>query len=390
MSKNLRFGASTEIGLVREVNEDSKLHRPPVFAVADGMGGHLAGDVASAIAIDTLKDKVVEDSEALAAAVRDANRAIYDRASSETKLQGMGTTLTAMYAGEDSAQIVHVGDSRAYLFRDERLRRITTDHTVVGRMVAEGKIKAEDADRHPQRNYLERALGIEPNVELDVELLDTQPGDRILLCSDGLFGMIDDAQIEGVLASEPDPQRAAVRLCREAVDAGGRDNVTAVVVDYPPGSDGKVAAAGAKAAPTPVGEKRGPGAVVAEARRTGPSRARKLVVFLFLLAIVAGAGLLAARTAIRRAWYVGASSGRVTVFNGVPGTFAGVDLSHAESRTDLATKDLPEVWRLRLQEGIKASSRSDANVIIKNLRATTTSPAPAPAQSPPAPPGPAP
>jgi len=228
-----RYAAATDVGLVRSNNEDAFLTAPPLFAVADGMGGHRAGEVASAGAIRTLQKEAGHDTDSLVAAVQSANRVVHAEAAANPDLSGMGTTITAMMTTHDSAQIVHVGDSRAYLLRDGRLRRLTQDHTVVDRLAREGKIPAAEVDRHPQRSVLERALGVSPEVDIDVQLLDVRPGDRLLLCTDGLTSMLDDDEIREILLTESDPETAAQALIDAALAAGGKDNVTAVIVDFP-------------------------------------------------------------------------------------------------------------------------------------------------------------
>jgi serine/threonine protein phosphatase PrpC len=223
----------SDVGLTRTNNEDAYLAAPPLFAVADGMGGHQAGEVASAEAIETVATQAGRDRDSLVAAVHAANDAVYARASANPALAGMGTTITAMVAGADSVQIVHVGDSRAYLLREGRLRRLTQDHTVVDRLAREGKIAPDEVDRHPQRSVLERALGVAPDVDVDVQLIDVHPGDRLLLCTDGLTSMLDDGEIRAVLLAERDPQTAVQQLVDGALEAGGKDNVTVLIVDIP-------------------------------------------------------------------------------------------------------------------------------------------------------------
>src|SRR5439155_14640311 len=197
------------------------------------MGGHRAGEVASAGAIRTLQKEAGHDTDSLVAAVQSANRVVHAEAAANPDLSGMGTTITAMMTTHDSAQIVHVGDSRAYLLRDGRLRRLTQDHTVVDRLAREGKIPAAEVDHHPQRSVLERALGVGPEVDVDVQLLDFHLGDRLLLCTDGLTTMLEDEKIQAILREEKEPVAASRRLIAEALEAGGKDNVTAVVVDFP-------------------------------------------------------------------------------------------------------------------------------------------------------------
>lgn len=405
MTVQFRWGACSEIGLVRQVNEDSKLTDPPLFAVADGMGGHASGDVASAIAVEVLRASL-KQSDSIADAVHNANKAIFQKAAKDPDLTGMGTTITAMWADDRSAQIAHVGDSRAYLLRDGQLSRLTTDHTVVNRLVQQGRILPEDADRHPQRSYLERALGVDPEVEVDVHVLDMVPGDRVLLCSDGLFGMIDDDLIQNVMVSEDSPQRAAERLCEEAVHAGGNDNVTTVVVDFPESERTSSSGAGtttsfAETAAPPASRTTGPvtgstGRVqtmsaprpsppnppgIRSSSTSSPPRSggkNHLLVWLAVAIVVLGAAAFLARMSIKGSWYVGVDGGRVAIFNGVPGALAGIELGELKNRTELESESLPELYQGRLEEGIKANSRSDARAIIADLEKLVTEPAPEP------------
>lgn len=413
MTVQFRWGACSEIGLVRQVNEDSRLTEPPLFAVADGMGGHASGDVASAMAVEVLQSSL-KQSDSIADAVHNANKAIFQKAAKDPDLTGMGTTITAMWADVRSAQIAHVGDSRAYLLRDGQLSRLTTDHTVVNRLVQQGRILPEDADRHPQRSYLERALGVDPEVEVDVHVLDMAPGDRVLLCSDGLFGMIDDDLIQNVMVSEESPQRAAERLCEEAVHAGGNDNVTTVVVDFPDSGQSSSSGAGTTtsfAASTAPPRQRDTGPVAGtdggvqtmSAPRPsppGPSAIRSsstssphrsgggnhLLIWIAVAIVALGAAAFLARMSIKGSWYVGVDGGRVAIFNGVPGSLAGIELGELKNRTDLESETLPELYQGRLEEGIKANSRTDARAIIADLERLVPAPAPeSPAgESPPA------
>lgn len=414
MTVQFRWGACSEIGLVRQVNEDSKLTEPPLFAVADGMGGHASGDVASAIAVEVLQSSL-KQSDSIADAVHNANKAIFQKAAKDPDLTGMGTTITAMWADDRSAQIAHVGDSRAYLLRDGQLSRLTTDHTVVNRLVQQGRILPEDADRHPQRSYLERALGVDPEVEVDVHVLDMAPGDRVLLCSDGLFGMIDDDLIQNVMVTEDSPQRAAERLCEEAVHAGGNDNVTTVVVDFPDTEPSTAPGAGTTtsfaATASPPGQRdTGPLAgstgrvqtmsaprpssppspsAIRSSSTSSPQRSgggNHLLIWIAVAIVALGAAAFLARMSIKGSWYVGVDGGRVAIFNGVPGSLAGIELGELKNRTELESETLPELYQGRLEEGIKANSRSDARAIIADLEKLVPEPAPEPptGESPPA------
>lgn len=396
MTVALRHAAATDIGLARRTNEDAFLAEPPLFAVADGMGGHSAGDVASATAVEVLAREVKDAGEALAAAVKAANEAVHRQASSDPGLSGMGTTMTAMLAGPTSAQIVHVGDSRAYLLREGRLERLTRDHTVADRLAREGKIPAEDADRHPQRSILERALGVSPEVNVDVEVIDIRPDDRLLLCTDGLTSMLTDEEIREILEAEDVPERASKRLVEEAVRAGGNDNVTAVVVDYPAGEAPGIEGAGtgmAPAPPRPAGSDfwgRSAPAPAPPILSAPPRTGRRWLVMLAIVLVVLGAGAFAARWALSNSWYVGENDGMVTVFRGVPGSFAGIRFGTVERVTDIRTDSLPAVYQRRLEEGMTASDRDQAEGIVRDIRELRVAPSPFPSPSPGTSPSPAP
>ena len=227
----MRFAWATasDAGQVRAGNEDSALAVDGLFVVADGMGGHAAGEVASRVAVEALQASA---GTGIVEAVRLANQAVMDRADADPSLRGMGTTLCALALGTDGqVEIVNVGDSRAYLFRDGALVQVTEDHNLVAQLEREGRLTAEEARVHPQRNIITRVLGNDPDVEVDVFPVDAFRGDRFLLCSDGLFNEIEDDAISDVLRNHRPPQEAADELVRRANAAGGRDNITIVVVD---------------------------------------------------------------------------------------------------------------------------------------------------------------
>ena len=232
--------AGTDVGLARSGNEDSHLRGRTVFAVADGLGGHQGGEVASAMAVEplaALDGRAFADAdqaaEALTAAIRAANQAILQRGRADPELWGMGTTVTAAaVAGDRVLQLAHVGDSRAYLLRKGApLRQLTTDHTVVAEAVERGLLTREQAAIHPQRGVVTRAVGLDPDVRVDLpEPLELEPGDQVLLCSDGLTEVVDDDQIAGVLAGQVDGGDACGTLIAAANRAGGPDNVTVVLL----------------------------------------------------------------------------------------------------------------------------------------------------------------
>ncbi len=222
----------TDTGRQRRGNEDSSFARAPLFVVADGMGGAQAGEVASRIAVDAFAQGLPDGAgaeERLAIRVREANSNIFERAHSEQDLAGMGTTLTAAYLEDTHVAIAHVGDSRAYLFRDGTLKRLTQDHSLVDELVREGKLTEEQAAEHPQRSIITRALGPEATVAVDTWSYPVRADDVLLLCSDGLTSMISEARIEQILQETAILEQAADRLIDAANAAGGRDNITVVL-----------------------------------------------------------------------------------------------------------------------------------------------------------------
>jgi PPM family protein phosphatase len=236
--------AKTDTGRQRRGNEDCALARPPVFVVADGMGGAQAGEVAAGIAVEAFAQGLTGSGtveERLASRAREANRRIFEIASTERERAGMGTTLTAAYLDDSQLAIAHVGDSRAYLFRDGTLTRLTQDHSLVDELVRRGKLTEEEAAEHPQRSIITRALGPEPDVEVDTWTYPVRADDLLLLCSDGLTSMISEDQVAAILGRSRRLESAAQALINEANQAGGRDNITVVLVrleDVQSGADG--------------------------------------------------------------------------------------------------------------------------------------------------------
>ena len=231
--------AGTDVGRARSGNEDSYFCGRTVLAVADGLGGHQGGEVASAAAVEPLAAldgrefaDPAEAADELTAAIREANAAILDRAGGDPGLWGMGTTVTAAaLAGEHHLQLAHVGDSRAYLLRDGSLEQLTTDHTVVAELVRRGRLTPAQAAIHPERSILTRAVGLDPRIPVDTpDPLELQDGDQVLLCSDGLTEPVDDDQIAQLLSAEPDGNAACQALIDAANAAGGPDNVTVVLL----------------------------------------------------------------------------------------------------------------------------------------------------------------
>src|SRR4051812_12613989 len=230
MLKIVEEAARTDTGRQRHANEDSYYARSPIYVVADGMGGARAGEVASRIAADAFDEEMGDGNpeEQIADRAREANRRIFELARDDASHSGMGTTLTGALLSSDEVSIVHVGDSRAYLFRDGQLRKLTRDHSLVEELRRRGQLTPEEAEEHPQRSVITRALGPEPDVEPDVHTHQARPGDVFLLCSDGLTSMVREDRMREILSSAGTLKEAADQLVRAANDMGGRDNITVI------------------------------------------------------------------------------------------------------------------------------------------------------------------
>lgn len=357
---NIEVGVATDLGKVREGNEDSYLVDPPLllYAVADGMGGHRGGEVASQLALETVESLARAGTGTLSEQVHEANRVVFERSQRDRRVTGMGTTLTAAQIVNGAAHLAHVGDSRGYLLRAGAFRQLTEDHTLVNRMVKAGEISTDEADVHPHRNVLTRALGTEPDVQVDVSEVALMDGDRFLLCSDGLFGMVTEDQIQAILETEPDPQHAADRLVRAANRAGGVDNITALVLDAHDTEPGDADAA----------LEGGTGVVggMDPARRDRLMR-RAGIAGLVVLVLVAGAFL--GRHYIDAQWYVGVSNGHVAVFQGIPASPLGFDLSHPVEETELPAAAVEQLAAHdNLAAGINANGRAEAEAIVQQMR----------------------
>lgn len=336
------FGSRTDIGCLRDHNEDSLVVTPPLFAVADGMGGHAAGEVASEIAVRVLSELAPEhpDVEALGRAIEEANRAVIQAAREGRGRQGMGTTMTAAMLEGERLVIAQVGDSRAYLLHQGKLQQLTRDHSLMADMIEAGQLTPEEARTHPQRSVITRALGSDAHLHPDIYEINVETGDRLLICSDGLSGMIFDDQIENTLRRVQDPQRCASQLVNEAIAAGGHDNVTVIVADV---------------------------TGYAEVRRKKLARKTKLSIALVLVlfaAIIAGAAW-GTQTYLNTAAYLANDNGKVAVYRGVPGSVLGLSFSHLERTTDVTVADLQPGVANRLNEGIRVDDMEAANALVK-------------------------
>jgi protein phosphatase len=378
-------GSATHTGLVRGNNEDSLLvdgaHQ--LFAIADGMGGHRGGEVASRTAIEALR-AAVASGRPVNEAISRANDAVIERAAGDDELTGMGTTLTAVVIASGRQLLVgHVGDSRAYLLHDGTLRRITDDHSLVEELVRDGRLTPEQAESHPRRSIVTRALGVDPEVEVDLYSIEVDAGDRVVICSDGLTTMVRERDVERLVRSEPDPQRAAEMLVDAANNAGGEDNTSVVIIDVLEVDDAPAeptvpvdanAPAGAETPlapppthrppmpPAPEPPPRVPAPTVSWGRRIRGTLLLFVPLILVLAIAVGGVGYYA-----RRSYYVGFDANRVVIYQGVPGGVLGWDPT-IEQRTNLTAGQLTQIDRDRVVAGAGRGSLSHARQFVAKLR----------------------
>lgn len=400
---HLRYAARSDVGLRRPGNEDSGFADDGLVMVADGMGGHAAGELASAMAVATFAEIAGEPiAEAdlpahLTDGVAELEERIGDVIAADPSNQGMGTTLTGLARNGPHVVIFHVGDSRAYLLQDGQLAQITKDHTYVQSLVDAGEITPDEALRHPRRNLLNRAVdGIHP-VEADLSVRETRAGDRFLLCTDGLSGVVSDERIAEVLLEVADPTAAVTRLVDMALEGGAPDNVTVVVADVLNSSNGEgngapvvVGAAGEPQnrarlphVPWPEDEQPDPDQIspppptnlppveVAEPAPELQQRSIWLKPAIFVIAIVVGVlALIGASLTwwISQQWYVAESGGYVAIYRGVEGSLGPVPLQRVEEVTDLPVAQLPSYDLDQLQSGIETKTRAGAEEIVSELR----------------------
>ena len=385
----LVFAAATDVGRMRKNNEDSYLSAEPVAAVADGMGGHSAGEVASAIAIEELAalgergpwENETAATDDLKQAILRANRRIRGMAASDRKLNGMGTTLVALLQDGDMVHVANVGDSRGYLLRQSELSQVTVDHSLVQELVDDGRLSPKDAERHPQRSVITRALGIDPEVEFDLFTYKLQVGDRLLLCSDGLSDVVEPTQIRNVLLRVRSPQKAARQLITVANEQGGPDNITVIVVDAVDESaaldledeqTGDLTDGSATGAlPLVSGDGDAPAARGRGGRAARAAKDRSLVMHRrlqrFLIAgivvLLAAVLLVAGRSFLFSRYWVGFDGDSVAVFQGVPGDVAGLRFSRLVERSPVSRAQVPAGYAARLEDGVQADSLADARAI---------------------------
>lgn len=335
------YGSRTEIGNVREHNEDSLTVLPPLFAVADGMGGHEAGEVASEITINTLNDLAPQsaDAEALARAVVAANLNVIKAPSQGVGREGMGTTLTAAILEKERLVIAQVGDSRAYLLHNGSLQQLTRDHSLMADMIEAGQLTEAEARVHPNRSVITRAIGSDPHMQPDLYELNVETGDRLLLCSDGICGMIEDHEIASIMRQAPSAQSCADQLVEAALAAGGFDNATAVVVDVE----------GFKA--------------VREKKQARKSRALAIGVIVCLLAALACA-VFAGYYYVNNSAYLIEQDGKVAVYRGLNEELFSIPLSNLEYTSGVEVDKLNPGVANRIKEGMAVGSLEEANNLI--------------------------
>ena len=436
MGIQLRFAAYSDVGLVRSNNQDGGYASPNLLVLADGMGGAAAGDVASSVTVGhlaALDDDVYGADDLLPVLRKSVNEAhvdLVERAENDPNLAGMGTTCIALLRSSNKLAMVHIGDSRAYLLRDGKLTQVTHDHTLVQFLVDHGQLTPEEAEHHPKRNVIMRALGDTPgDVELDESVREAMPGDRWLLCSDGLFGVVAHETIEETL-SRRNLNAAGEKLIELALAGGAPDNVTVVLAEVVDDSDtgsiqrsqqpivvgsaavdhrrpsrgGKSAAAKAAALPPASADSPDTGqsqdeAAAPEGAERRRSRVLPRVAVLFGVLAIIGAVLFGAYTWTQSRYYVASHNGRVTIYRGISQSLGPIKLSHIQEETDIKVGDLQPAARERLEANISRGSLEEARKVISNLREEMATPstnpstapnAPAPAPGSPAPGSPAP
>jgi serine/threonine protein phosphatase PrpC len=400
MTLVLRYSARSDRGLVRQNNQDAVYAGPRLLALADGMGGHAAGEVASSLVISALAPLDEDDpGDDLLTELRDAtvegNAAITRHVADAPDLEGMGTTLTAILFAGSRLGLVHIGDSRAYQLRDGVFTQITKDDTFVQSLIDEGRITEEEAQTHPQRSLLLRAITGQ-DVDPSLTIREARPGDRYLLCSDGLSGVVSDETLADTLQAYRDPRECADRMIELALRGGGPDNITCIVADVVdiefgedapimggsvgdgsedgPPPDSAAARASATTLTRSAPRRVVPAAQAPAARRR--SRLRLGIGVLAVLALLIGGGVLA-RMWVMQQYYVGADVEQVGIFQGVRGEVLGIPLHQVAERSDIALDDLPETERSQVRDGIIASNGLDgARGLVERLRGRMLDPCP--------------
>lgn len=402
----LHFAARSDVGLVRQENQDSGYAGPHLLVVADGMGGHAAGDVASSIAIGEIVSLDGESHGAddaldlLADALRAANVELLQAMQNQPELQGMGTTVTALLRAGNKIAVAHIGDSRAYLLRKSTFTQITHDHSFVQSLIDEGRITEEEAEGHPQRSLVTRVLTGDEGDEPDLAMREARVGDRYLVCSDGLSGFVARDTIQEVLEQGMPPGRTADRLVELALRAGAPDNVTCIIGDVvdldkdqaPPTAHEVVGAAAERkvttthsvpvtpAAKAAALSRQVSGADVHEAAEAeslrlaeeGPTSGRRhwlrsLSLGVLVLAVLGGGGY-AAYDWSQRQYFVGQTKGHVAIYQGISQNIGAWKLSHVIDESDIVMSDLPDFYRSKVDATVTTTTIEDARRLVTDLR----------------------
>jgi protein phosphatase len=370
-----RFGARSDVGLHRDGNEDSFFAGSRLLVVADGVGGSAAGEIASSLAVHALQPlesdpSITDPLPALGAATKTANTDVREAIQADRALSGMGTTLTALLWSGDTLGLAQLGDSRGYRLRDGQLTQITKDHTLVQSLVDEGQITPDEALTHPRRSWILRALDGREESEPDLEVLDPQPGDRYLLCSDGLSDYVDLTAIATALAGD-DPQLASERLVDLALKAGAPDNVTCVVAD--PVEDGVTqpplvgGAAAVPRAPIPPATEPSQSTETEPAPR-GRSLAKRLTLVVGAVVVLVALAIVGTVIYIQHQWYVASSQGNVAIYQGVKGSAAGHKLAKVHELSQVPVTALPQTDRQDVVQGRNTySKQSGAQAYVSRL-----------------------
>jgi protein phosphatase len=434
MTLELRYAVRSDVGLLREGNEDSAYAGPRLLAVADGMGGHAAGEVASALTIASMAELDAEQAsgdmlKVLAMAVAMANARLQEKIIANPAVEGMGTTLTALLWSDGHAAVCHIGDSRGYLLREGELYQITHDHTLVQSLVDEGRISADDVSTHPQRSLLLRALDGRSVAEPDLSVHESLPGDRYLLCSDGLSGVVSDETLRDTLSSFEDPETAARQLIDLAIHGGGPDNITCIVADVVDTATTRLplttapVLAGAAASlddlrlvdgtgpfgifedhvqaaqtapqptvddldpmmtaaviPVPVSEngadprtraRRSHRAQPRRSRGSSPRRRRWPIVttaLVVLLAVVVGGGYIFYRVSQEQYYVAADSNGQVVIYRGISQHIAGFSWSSPFEMTGIELSQVPSNYQQTVKTAYSTGSLTQVRSTVTNIR----------------------
>jgi len=386
------FAARSDVGLVRKDNQDSGYAGPHLLAVADGMGGHAGGDIASATVITELVEMdhdsltAAEASAQLGRAITSANEEIARTFADNPDLEGMGTTVTALMRARNKLILAHIGDSRAYLLREGRLTQVTKDHSFVQTLIDEGRITEEEASTHPQRSVVTRVLTGADGDEPDLGAREARSGDRYMLCSDGLSGFVAIDTIEEILTAGTAPGRAADDLVSLALRAGAPDNVTVVVADVveagtAPSTQPQVVGSAALRRPrtrpddSPASraaaltrEDEDEGMELAEEDPSRRGRWLRRIGALAIGLLLVGAVVYAGYAWTQQQYYLGARDGQVTVYRGVSQDLGPISLNSVVDQTDIELSELPSFYRDEVEETISVSSQDAADQRVDSLR----------------------